>query len=79
VEAGQTPHVGGVMASVSSWFEKRRQRRRRRERMEEIIAWFVVPVIVIGLIWAGMFAYDIIKGTPIMTIISGSDRERAAP
>ncbi len=67
------------MAVASSWFEKRRQRRRRRERMEEIIAWFVVPVIVLLLIWGGLFAYDMIKDTPIMTILSGSDRERAAP
>ena len=67
------------MAAASSWFEKRRQRRKRRERMEEIIAWFVVPVIVLGFVWAGLAAYDLVKGTPIMTIISGSDRERAAP
>jgi hypothetical protein len=64
---------------VASWFEKRRQRRRRRERAEEIIAWIVVPIIAIGCYWAWLQVRDQVKGTPIMTILSGKDSQRAAP
>jgi hypothetical protein len=59
---------------VTTWFEKRRERRRRRERMEEIIAWFVVPVIVIALGWGLLQVKDMIAGTPLMSILSGKDR-----
>jgi hypothetical protein len=61
-------------ADVTSWFEKRRERRRKRERMEEIIAWFVVPVIVIALGWGFLQVKDMIAGTPFMSILTGKDK-----
>lgn len=64
---------------MASWFEKRRQRRRRRERAEEIIGWIVVPIIGIGLWWGWLQVREQIKGTPLLTILSGKDSSRAAP
>ena len=57
---------------MASWFEKRRIRRRKRERMEEIIAWMVVPVLAIGVIWAGLEVQRRISGTPLMDLIMGT-------
>ena len=54
---------------MASWFEKRRIRRRKRERMEEIIAWMVVPMLLVGLIWAGLEVRKQIAGTPLMDVI----------
>ena len=38
-----------------TWREARRKRRKARRRGEEILAWILVPVIVIG-IWLGISA-----------------------
>lgn len=64
---------------MASWFEKRRQRRRRRERAEEIIGWIVVPIIGIGLWWGWLQVREQVKGTPLMSILSDRDSQRAAP
>ena len=34
-----------------SWREKRHRRRRRRVWFEEVLAWVLVPVIVVGCYW----------------------------
>ena len=64
---------------MASWFEQRRQRRRRRERVEELIAWIVVPLFGLGLWWGWLIVRDQIKGTPVMSILSGKDTQRPAP
>lgn len=56
---------------MASWFEKRRIRRRKRERMEEIIAWMVVPALVVGMIWVGLEVKKHISGTPLMGLLTG--------
>ncbi len=57
---------------MASWFEKRRIRRRKRERMEEIIAWMVVPALVVGMLWAGLEVKRQISGTPLMGLLTGA-------
>jgi hypothetical protein len=64
---------------VASWFEQRRQRRRRRERFEEVIAWIVVPLVCVGLYWGWLIVRDQVKSTPLMSILTGKDNQRAAP
>ncbi len=64
---------------VASWFEKRRQRRRRRERMEELVAWIVVPLIAVMGWWAWLQVKDQIRGTPLMSILTGRDRVAVDP
>jgi len=64
---------------LASWFEKRRQRRRRRERMEEIIAWIVVPALALCAWWGWLQVRDVIKATPLLSIMSGKDQTRAEP
>ena len=57
---------------MASWFEKRRIRRRKRERMEEIIAWMVVPALLIGMVWACLEVKKQITGTPLMSLLTGA-------
>lgn len=64
---------------MASWFEQRRQRRRKRERFEELIAWIVVPLVCVGVWWGWLAVRDQIKATPLMSIITGKDNQRAAP
>jgi hypothetical protein len=51
-------HEGPLQASPTleapaklSWREKRYQRRRRRVWLEEVMAWVLVPVILVGCYW----------------------------
>jgi hypothetical protein len=39
--------------------------------MEEIIAWMVVPALVIGMLWAGLEVMKHISGTPLMGLLTG--------
>ncbi|MBE7247001.1 hypothetical protein ACLBX9_20285 [Methylobacterium sp. A49B] len=34
-----------------TWREERRKRRRRRKRGEEVLSWFLVPLICFGVYW----------------------------
>lgn len=40
--------------------------------MEEIIAWMVVPALVIGMVWAGLEVKRQITGTPLMSLLTGA-------
>lgn len=42
---------------MGAWNEARRERRRKRKRVEEILAWIVVPPLVIGLWLSGTYLY----------------------
>ncbi len=44
--------------------EARRRRRRTRHRSEEILAWFLVPVILVGLFWGATSVMDFFGTTP---------------
>ena len=46
----QAPRTLDAPAKLS-WREKRYQRRRRRVWFEEILAWILVPVIVLSCYW----------------------------
>lgn len=53
-----------------SWREKRWQRRRRRALTEEVTAWLLVPVILIGAYW---IVNTILEGlgTSVPAIVQG--------
>lgn len=40
--------------------------------MEEIIAWMVVPALVVGMVWAGLEVKKQISGTPLMSLLTGA-------
>ncbi|MFC7398781.1 hypothetical protein ACFQU1_16390 [Chelatococcus sp. GCM10030263] len=42
---------------MASYFQRRRERRRSRQRFEEIVAWIVVPMVVIMTWWVGTQLY----------------------
>jgi multisubunit Na+/H+ antiporter MnhB subunit len=42
---------------VSTYFQRRRERQRKRRRFEEIVAWIVVPIIVLVTWWVGAQLY----------------------
>ncbi|GJD48192.1 hypothetical protein OPKNFCMD_0908 [Methylobacterium crusticola] len=44
--------------------EKRRQRRRRRVVGEEILAWILVPLILLGGYWAVNAGFSVLGTTP---------------
>jgi hypothetical protein len=46
-----TAPAPGVPARKLSWREQRWLRRRRRIWFEEVLAWILVPIIVIGGFW----------------------------
>ncbi len=48
---------------MGRWLEARRARRRRRQRGEELLAWIVVPVITVLLLWAGIEVKDRVAST----------------
>lgn len=53
-----------------SWREKRWERRRRRRFFEEVLAWILVPVILIAVYWgvkAGLNA----MGTDFTSLVQG--------
>ncbi|MBZ6076840.1 hypothetical protein [Microvirga puerhi] len=54
----------------STWREQRRARRRRRVWFEEILAWILVPVIVVGCYWVLELTLNAL-GTSTSTIIDG--------
>lgn len=53
-----------------SWREQRYARRRRRIWFEEILAWILVPVIVIGCYWAFELTLNAL-GTSTTAIMEG--------
>ncbi|MGO4571074.1 hypothetical protein [Microvirga sp. 2TAF3] len=53
-----------------TWREQRRARRRRRVWFEEILAWILVPVIIVGCYWAVEVALNAV-GTSSSAIIDG--------
>jgi hypothetical protein len=59
-----------IVPAKLSWREQRRSRRRRRVWFEEVLAWILVPVIVIGTYWLvnGMLAA---AGTSFSAIFNG--------
>lgn len=44
--------------------EERRRRRRARKRGEEILAWILVPVIVLGIYWGITAGLDLLGTSP---------------
>jgi hypothetical protein len=64
-------------APRKSWREQRWERRRRRRIFEEIVAWIVVPLILLGAYWAVMGAFDAMGTSPaaliqgVQMVISG--------
>jgi len=44
--------------------EARRLRRRRRHRGEEILAWILVPLIVVGLYWGITATFEVLGTSP---------------
>lgn len=47
-----------------TWREARRKRRKARKRGEEILAWILVPVILVGLYWGVTALFDVFGTTP---------------
>lgn len=47
-----------------SWREARRKRRRARHRGEEVLAWVLVPLILIGIYWGATTALDALNTSP---------------
>jgi hypothetical protein len=47
-----------------SWREQRWERRRRRRWGEEVLAWFLVPAIVICCVWAVQATLSALGTTP---------------
>jgi len=47
-----------------TWREERRLRRRRRKRGEEILAWFLVPLICVGLYLSVSASFDFFGTSP---------------
>lgn len=53
-----------------SWREQRWERRRRRRMTEEVLAWILVPIIIVACVWAvkaGLAAF----GTTPTALIEG--------
>ncbi len=48
----ETTQTQTAPARRKSWREQRWERRRRRRFFEEVLAWILVPVIVLGAYWA---------------------------
>ncbi|MGU3540728.1 hypothetical protein [Methylobacterium sp. A54F] len=44
--------------------EERRRRRKRRRRGEEILAWFLVPAIILGIYWSVTAGLDLLGTSP---------------
>ncbi|WP_201831900.1 hypothetical protein [Microvirga zambiensis] len=51
IHEGPLPAQPREAPAKLSWREKRYRRRRRRVWFEEVLAWVLVPVIVIGCYW----------------------------
>lgn len=47
-----------------TWREARRKRRKARKRGEELLAWVLVPVMLLGLYWGIASAFDYFNTTP---------------
>ncbi|MGL4442321.1 MAG: hypothetical protein ACRCU1_01765 [Alsobacter sp.] len=47
--------------------------------MEEIIAWIVVPALAFVAWWGWLQVRDMVKATPLLSIMSGKDQTRAEP
>ena len=47
-----------------TWREERRLRRRRRKRGEEILAWFLVPLICVGIYLGVSAGFDFFGTSP---------------
>ncbi|HEV7439732.1 MAG TPA: hypothetical protein VGN94_08935 [Methylobacterium sp.] len=44
--------------------EERRRRRTRRRRGEEILAWILVPVIILGIYWGITAGFELLGTSP---------------
>ncbi|WP_336487628.1 hypothetical protein [Methylobacterium nigriterrae] len=44
--------------------EERRRRRKRRRRGEEILGWFLVPVIIFGIYWGISAGFEFLGTSP---------------
>jgi len=66
LEASRTPDAPAKV----TWREKRYRRRRRRVWFEEILAWILVPVILLGCYWMLNGALTAI-GTSPSAVIEG--------
>lgn len=53
---------------MSTYFQRRRERQRSRRRFEEIVAWIVVPIIVVVIWLVGSKLYETFEG-PASTLI----------
>ena len=51
-------------AAKLSWREKRYQRRRRRVWFEEILAWILVPIIVLSCYWVLVVGLNALGTSP---------------
>ena len=60
-----------------TWREQRWERRRRRRMFEEILGWILVPLIVLGGIWAVNAGLEALGTSPaaliqgVQTVLSG--------
>jgi hypothetical protein len=59
-----------IVKAKPSWREQRRARRRRRVWFEEVLAWILVPIIIVGLYWAVELTMNGL-GTSTSAVIDG--------
>jgi hypothetical protein len=51
--------------------QKRVLRQRSRRRYENVVAWIVVPPVLIALIYAGLELYRQFAGSPVVKLFGG--------